>query len=302
MLSIIIPSRQSQFLQQTIDDLTSKAEGEIEIIVIFDGRWSDIPLKPSDKVVQIHQGTVHNNFGMRDAINTAVSISRGKYLMKIDEHCMVDQGYDVKLAKDCQDDWVVIPRRWRLDADNWTVIKDHRPPVDYMYVAYPYERPNDITCGLHGDKWDQRTRDRWEGHDIDETPTMQGSCYFTTRKHWDNVIGEMSTEKYGPFTQEAQEISMATWLSGGKVMVNKKTWYAHLHKGKKGKGYGFSNQQYVEHQASMERGRRYCIDYWTTTKDYKYDFEWFVNRFLPTPGWMPDWKDRIVIDRAKENR
>ena len=65
-----------------------------------------------------------------------------------------------------------------------------------------------------------------------------------------------SDEKYGPFTQEAQEISNATWLSGGRVMVNKKTWYAHYHKGHRGKGYGFSNEQYKKHGIASEKGVR----------------------------------------------
>lgn len=302
MLSVIIPSRSPEYLQKTVDDLLAKSRGEVEIIVIYDGIWVDPPLRDDLRVRIIHQGTQHNNRGMRAAINAGVALSKGKYIMKTDEHCMFDEGYDIKLAADCRDNWVVIPRRYRLDADNWSIIRDGRPPVDYMFIAYPYERPNDKTCGLHGDKWDDKTRERTNGYDIDDTPTMQGSCYFMTRRHWDKTIKEMDDKNYGTFTQEAQEISMPTWLTGGRVVVNKKTWYAHYHKGNNGKGYGFSNAQYKKHGEEMERGRRFCIDFWLYTKAYKYDWEWFINKFPDMPGWGTDWKERIVADRAKETR
>lgn len=111
----------------------------------------------------------------------------------------------------------------------------------------------------------------------------------------------MDTESYGPFTQEAQEIGNKAWLSGGRLVVNKKTWYAHLHKGKRGKNYGFSNAQYDKHQADMERGRLFCIEYWLNTKDYPRDFAWLVDKFAPVKGWGPNWKEDVIKARALEN-
>ena len=139
MLSIIIPSRNSDYLQKTIDDLLLKAEGEVEIIVVLDGYWPNPILNNNSKVQVVHHGTIHNSRGMRESINQGVALSKGEYIMKIDEHCMVGQGYDKILAADCEENWVVIPRRKRLDADNWKLIEDGRPPVDYMKIDYPYQ-------------------------------------------------------------------------------------------------------------------------------------------------------------------
>lgn len=299
MLSIIIPSRSSEYTQQTIDDLLSKAEGEIEIIVILDGYWPEPMIKNDSRVIILHSGTKHNNRGMRAAINMGMSIAKGKYVMKIDEHCMVDQGYDVKLIQDCENNWVIIPRRYRLDPDEWKIIEDRRPPIDYMHIDFPFQRPNDTTCGLHGAEWSKRAKDRKDIL-IDETPSMQGSCYFMHKSHWDKVIKRMEEEKYGPFTQEAQEIGFKTWFTGGKVMVNKKTWYAHMHKGKRGKNYQFSNTQYEVHQAKMEQGRIFCRDYWLDTKDYPLDWSYFMSLFPDMPGWGVDWKSDIAEARLLE--
>jgi hypothetical protein len=301
MLSVVIPSRSAQWLRKTVNDLLTKAEGEVEVIVVYDGRWPEPDELPLDdpRLVQIHHGEIHNNPGMRASINTGVLASRGEYLMIIDEQCAVDQGYDVKLQADCQDDWVVIPRRKRIDAETWTLIEDGRPDIDYMQVDYPYQRPYDKTCGLHGAEWK-----RPEQADvlIDDTPTMQGSCYFMSRKWWDKVVGPLDDVNYGPFTAEAQEVSFKTWFSGGRVVVNKKTWYAHWHKGKHGKGYGFSNEQYKKHLAGMEKGRRYVIDYWMNTQDYPHDFKWYINeKFAGSPGWE-NWEERIKQDAPKDFR
>jgi hypothetical protein len=117
-------------------------------------------------------------------------------------------------------------------------------------------------------------------------------------------MGPMSTEMYGPFTQEAQELGNKTWLGGGKVMVNKKTWYAHYHKGSRGKRYGFTNWQYKVHQDQMELGREFCVDYWLSNawKNRIHDFKWLVDRFSPVPTWPPDWEERIHKDKLLDYR
>src|SRR3990167_90611 len=257
-------------------------------------------LKDDKRVIIIHQGTIHDNSGMRAAINAGMSIAKGEYVMKLDEHCLLDEGWDVKLQADCEDDWVVIPRRYRLDAENWKIIEDGRAPVDYMYISYPYERPYDRRCGLYGGGIDkQRHIDRKDVL-VDDTMSMQGSCYFLKKSYWDKLLRPLDDVNYGKFNHEAQEISFKVQLSGGRVVVNKKTWYAHYHKGKNGKGYGFSREQYKKHEADKEKARRYALDYWLTTKDYKHDFKWLIEQFNP-PGWE-NWQERIKGDAKHDWR
>lgn len=303
MLSCIIPSRSDQYLQQTVDDLLAKAEGEVEVIVVADGIWPALADNP--KVTLVHHGQQHDNYGMRASINLGMRLARGEYVMKIDEQCAVGQGYDLKLVADCEDNWVVIPRRERLEPESWNLTRDNgdtRPPIDYMILDYPYQRPLDKTCGLHGaeiklpDKVDIL---------IDDVMTMQGSCYFMKKSYWEELFPNgLDDVNYGTFTQEAQEISNSVWLSGGRLVVNKKTWYAHWHKGSKGKGYGFSNAQYRKHLAGTERGRLYCIDYWCNDRHLVehptwHSFEWLISKFAP-PGWPENWQQQIKIDAAND--
>lgn len=298
MVSVIIPSRNAEFLQRTIDDLFAKAKGDIEVIVVLDGYWPNPPLINRDNLIIIHHGEVHANMGMRYSINAGVAVSKGSHIMKIDEHCIVDQDWDAKLLADCEDNWVVIPRRYRVDWAKWEVLKDGRPPVDYMFLAYPYERPYDRTCGLHGAEWKRPDR---KDILLDDTMSWQGSCYFMSRKHWD-WLGLLDQDNYGAFTHESQEIGNKTWLGGGRLVVNKKTWYAHYHKGSHGKSYGFSNHQYAIHMDGMEKGRLYCIDYWINNRWEKriHDFDWLIEKFWPIPTWPTNWKEQIEIDKLKD--
>lgn len=300
-VSVIIPSRSPQYLDKTMQDILAKAEGDVEIIVILDGIWPDPFPTPDRRIHYLHQGMQHENYGMRAAINAGVRMSTGEYLMKIDEHCMMDQGWDAKLKADCEPNWVVIPRRYRLEPEAWVLVEDGRPPIDYMYLANPFARPDDVEWGLHGSEWKARYHERKDIL-IDDTMSTQGSCYFMTRAHWDQTIVEMEEDGYGPFTQEAQEICNKTWFAGGRVVVNKKTWYAHWHKGKNGKGYGFSNQQYRVHQADKENGRRFCIDHWMNNRWEKRtrDFAWLVEHFWPIPTWTDDWQTKLVEFNAQK--
>jgi glycosyltransferase involved in cell wall biosynthesis len=287
-VSVVIPSRNERFLQKTIDDLFAKAQGEIEIIAVLDGYWPDPPLKDHKGLVPLHFGAQQ---GMRPGINAAMNIATGEWLMKLDGHCMVDEGFDVKLQADCDKDWVVIPRRYSLEPEAW-VINTARPTVDYHYLSYPYLNPDDVACGLHGNVWHKRAKQRSDPkYDIDDEMSSQGSCYFMHRSYWPK-IGPLDIEHYGTFAQEFQEVGNKCWLGGGQVKVNKKTWYAHLHKGKTyGTGYGFSNAQWKKFIADNKMAHDYTIDYWLNDRweGRVHDFKWLLRKFAPVPDWPEEW-------------
>jgi len=123
MLSIIIPSYKDPLLNKTVESLLENAKGDIEIICVLDGYW----MAPIDdpRVKVIHLG---KNRGMREAINAGVAISKGEYLMRTDEHCIFCEGYDLGLTANLQDNWIMTPRRYYLDAKKWEVMD--KDPVE----------------------------------------------------------------------------------------------------------------------------------------------------------------------------
>lgn len=217
MLSIVIPSYKDPLLFKTISSLLERAQGEIEIIPVLDGYWPNEGLISDERVRYVHLG---KNQGMRRAINAGVAASQGEFLMRTDEHCAFGKGYDVILTKSCKPNWIVTPRRYFLDPVAWKVMDI--PPVDVMKLKI-------VTAG--NAKKFSGVESAGDGRQpIQESMAMQGSCWVMQRSWWDKIIGELQNEGYGPHYQDSHEMVFKTWKAGGKLMVNKNTWYAHKHR------------------------------------------------------------------------
>lgn len=270
MLSIIVPSRNEKYLQNTIFDLLHKAKGDIEIIAVLDGYW----ITPAEFISDPRVNYIHfpSPRGMRNAINSGVAIAKGKYVMKIDAHCMVSEGFDKALIKDCGDDWVVVPRRYALDPEKWEIEDNPKYPIDYMY----------LDRDLHGRVWSTKNRDvMLEYKKIDDLMSSQGSCWFMRREYF-SFLELMDEDSYGEFAREFQEIGLKCWLSGGRVVVNKNAWYAHWHKPSSvGRGYRLKRSEIKKADDFMKN--------WMTNKNgwykQKYPLIWLIDKFAPVPTW-----------------
>jgi glycosyltransferase involved in cell wall biosynthesis len=282
-VSVIIPSCNELFLPQTVNDILTKATGEIEVIAVLDSYWP-VPILPDHpNLTIIHLG---RRSGMRAAINAGAAVAKGKYLMKCDAHCLFSQGFDEMLAADCADNWIVIPTRYSLDAENWCRRED-KEPISAMHYFWPWAHPDDL--GLHGRPWMQRARERKDIL-IDEDVTFQGSCWFCHAEHF-RRIGGLSEVGYETFMGEPQEIGFKTQLGPwrGAIMRNRRTFYSHLHKGKV---YG---RMYSMSQSERVRGNAYSFDFWINNRwtERVMDFEDLIERFWPHPGWPDDWREVI---------
>ncbi len=286
-LSVIIPNRNSIFTNKTIQDLLGKSVTDIEIIVNVDEKWPS-PVVNDKRITYIHPGTPR---GLRAGINAGVSLAKGKYIMKTDDHCMFGEKFDkILIDNHGEDNWVQIPRRYALDAENWKIEErtDNKYPIDYMYIDFP-RKGKAHDDGMHGVPWKRPDRDKYT---IDDTPSMQGSCYFMTKNHFDKSLGGLSEEGYGQFSQESQEIGFKTWLGGGKVVVNKRTWYAHLYKGNRyGRMYSVKNFNAYTRDASNWSASYWLNDQW---EGRVHDFAWFIDeKFAGMPKWPENWKEEI---------
>jgi len=285
-VSIIIPARHELYLNRTIEELFKQARGDIEIILVLDGYWPDEMPKDDPRLIIIHR----ERLGMRAAINAGVSIAKGKYLMKVDAHCAFAEGYDLSLQADCDVDWLVVPRRYSLNVETWAP-NPERPIVDYEYIHFP-EIDSTGYMGLHARAWKQRGIDRRDT-EIDENMSFQGSCWFMPRRYFMDLCFPLDEGNYGMFVGEPQEIGLKVWLSGGKNMSNKKTWYAHLWKGQ---GYRtlFLEQKGFKYTRvgnnDLKKGQAYSTNFWFLNQwqERKNDLAWLVERFWPVPSWPED--------------
>ncbi len=290
-VSILIPARNERFLVPTVRDLLAKASGDVEIVCVLDGGWSAEPL-PDDKRLKIlHRGTA---MGMRQAINAAAHIATGEFLLKADAHTLWAEGYDEVLKRDyLEDNWILIPRRYPLDPEKWAIEErtDRKYPIDYHSLSEPFGKYGDSVPGLHGTEW--RARREARAHIlIDDELASQGSAWFTSRAHW-NRIGPLDQSRFGTFWFENLEMSMKTWLTGGRQMVTKNTFYCHLYKGAR-YGRGYSTRDMGHENAVAFTSWFYMTDQPFPGKTRT--FRSLVEQFLP----MPTWGDvDAIFERAR---
>jgi hypothetical protein len=281
MLSVLIPNRNSPFTQRTIEDVLQNAGCDVEVIVNVDEKWPDI-LSKDQRVTYIHP---NSPIGLRQAINACAKLAKGEYIMKTDDHCAFGKDFGRILIENHQANWVQIPRRYALDAENWKIEErtDSKYPIDYMYIDFPRKGKEHVD-GMHGVPYKVNSI-----AEIDATPSMQGSCYFMTKDYFWKFLGGMREEGYGQFAQESQEIGFKTWLGGGQMMVNKLTWYAHLHKGNR---YG----RFYTFPSDTVEASSWSAKHWLNDKEPNmvHPFDWFINEKFPgMPSWPTDWKEQL---------
>jgi len=243
-LSCVIPSYKDPYMVNTVNDLLAHSElGDgLEIIVVLDGFWPEFKLVNDSKVRYVHLG---KNRGMRGAINAGVLASRGEYIMRADEHCMFAKGFDKVLTDDCEPNWIITARRYFLDPTKWERMKDRPVDCEKLVIQGGFK--------FSGQRWESRSREL-KHEKVIESMAMQGSMWLMPRKWWDKVIVELQTEGYGPLYQDSHEMVFKTWKHGGKLMIDKNTWFAHKHR-------SFSRtHNYGTKEATP--GWKYSLDVW----------------------------------------
>jgi hypothetical protein len=122
-LAVLIPARNEMFLARTIAEVLAHAEGDIQVLAGLDGAWAAPPIADDPRVVLLH---VSESVGQRAMTNQLCRLTSAKYVMKLDAHCALDQGFDRKLLADMRDDWTMAPMMRNLHAFDWVCPNGHR--------------------------------------------------------------------------------------------------------------------------------------------------------------------------------
>ena len=292
-LSILIPARNEMFLKNTVMDILENRTANTEVIVVLDGKYPVEPLEQRRKLNVIY---LPESIGQRAATNMAFRMARGKYVMKVDAHCAFDKGFDSILLEDIQDDWTIVPVMKNLHAFDWVCTNGHRR----------YQGPSGVCpeCGASEKRdilWRAKKSPNSTAYRFDknlkfaywsdykkkqtgnlvETMSLQGSCFMMTKdKYWELNICD---EEHGSWGQQGTEVALKTWLSGGKVIVDKKTWYAHMFR-TQGGDFGFP---YPLSGRAVKKARDYSKSLFIDGKwsKAKYTLDWLLDKFSPVPEW-----------------
>ena len=273
------------------------------MIVVLDGLW---PIDPIPDHPRVHLVYHPVSIGQRAAVNEAARISRARFLMKLDAHCAVDEGFDVKLIQpydsgELSMDTTTIPRMYNLHVFNrkcracGTVhyqgpMQGECPTckvLDQLEMEIVWTpRFNRVTDFARFDRrpqfqyWSGYKRRREARPDIADVMCHVGAGWMMPRaRYW--ALGGMD-EGHGSWGQMGIEVSCKSWLSGGRQVVNKRTWYSHLFRTQ----HGFSFP-YKMTEGAAERAREYSRRLWfdNTWSGQTRPLSWLIRKFHPVPEW-----------------
>jgi len=300
-LSIIIPARCEEFLSKTIEDILEHIEADTEVIATLDGEWSDPPIPQHERVNVIY---VPETIGQRAGQNIACRLARGKYVMKVDAHCAFDQGFDRKMIeffKKHGDDITAVPVMRNLHVFDWKCFNCGKK-------WYQDAKPENCDQCFRGDKirkkmlWQPRRGTRNASYcfnaeprfmyfkeyqnseaykktakdGYNETMSLQGSCFMCTREnYWKK---ELCDETMGNWGNQGIEVACKTWLSGGRVLVNHETWYAHLFRTKADFGFPWPVSGRDQQKVKANVKSLFWDNKWP---QMKYPISWLVEKFRP---------------------
>lgn len=308
-LSILIPARNEEFLGRTIQDILEHIEANTEIIVILDGYLPEVPLKADKRITVIYNPVA---VGQRAGTNQAAAIAKGKYVMKADAHLAFDQGFDRKMLeayKKLDDNVTMIPGMRNLHVFDWVCPVGHRRyqgqsgnceecgrPTTKDVVWIPKTSPFTFTFRfdktMHFQYWGELAKrpenirgalcnDGTYDTNLRETLSIQGSCFMLTKEKYFEL--DICSEKdFHSWGQQGVEVACKTWLSGGRVIANIDTWYAHMFRTKGGDfGFPYPNPQNKVNENREKSRELFQKNKWPLAIN---TFESLLEKFNP-----PDW-------------
>lgn len=307
-LSILIPARNEMFLVKTVEDVLAKKQGKTDVIVVLDGAWSDPGLNQHKDVTVVR---TPRPIGQRAATNLAARLSSADFVMKLDAHCSMDEGFDVKLmasAKELGPLVTQVPSQWNLHAFDWRCrncdfLKDQGPtpkcgcdkPDVYRDMVWARRRLSEawrfdshLKFGYFGGLKDRADAKDGKGPYL-ETMSCLGACWFLGHeRYWE--LGGMD-ENHGSWGQMGTELACKSWLSGGKLVTNRTTWFAHMFR-TQGGDFGFP---YPLSADDVNTAREYSQDTWRNNKwsGQVHSLKWLVEKFWPIPGWTQEELDAL---------
>lgn len=235
MITIIIPYKQPEpHLEKTIEEIGIKSKTKPELHVIED---------------------TGKGLNMGGVINRIVKETDSKYIMKLDAHCMVDEGFDQKLIDNSKPNRVQAPKRYKLDPERW---EKYGEPVEREQIIFE----GLLHKNIRGYRWDEPG----------DTMHIQCSCWFMERE-WFNKCGFLKTK----FGGEPTEIFWTTLKNGGETIINTNTWYAHWHKPKE-----------LCYPEDLMKSRAKSYDLWVNK--HRELFRNLIEKNMPIPGWSENWE------------
>lgn len=203
------------------------------------------------------------NIGQRAMMNKLAKQATGKYIAKCDAHCGFAQGFDKIMLEQMEDDITMTAMMAMLDVKDWRIIPK---PITSSYL------------------FDTELRFQYDAelHEGNETMALQGSFYLLTRKKYFEL--NVCDERLGSWGFQGVETALKTWMSGGRVICNKDTFYGHYFRNRiDGGEHRYTGEEAKKVQDKMKK------------MFPKKDIKWLIEKFNYPCNWRKDnFKEKIL--------
>jgi len=309
------------FLARTIQDIVENSSEETEVIAVLDGSWAEPAIPQHERVNIIY---LPESIGQRAATNIGVKLSKSKFVAKSDAHCAFAKDFDIRMFEAFEktgENVAMVPVMKNLWAFDWKC---------YHCGWKKYQGPTPTKCEQCGktDKirrkmlWIRKNNPRstsycfdsephfqyfedWkhrpqyikdkEEKGITETMSLQGSFFMVTReKYWEL---DLCDETFGSWGNQGLEVACKVWLSGGEVLVNHTTDYAHMFR-TQGSDFSFP---YPQSGKGVQQTKSKIKDLFWNNKWEKqiYPLSWLIEKFWPVKGWTEENLKKIKSMEVK---
>lgn len=190
MVSVLIADLFEEHLRETMDNMLATAAEPIEMLVRCDDAGD----------------------GMRACLNRMAADAQGKYLFKLDGHCLLTPGWDKRLKEVCADENDMAVCRIRELRET--------PQLEMTEKGFGFVtlKP-DLSIKAIGDF-------EPDDPDIAETCASIGCGWMIHKSRYHQLEG--CDESLGRYGNLGAEWALKIWLSGGRTLVPRDVLCGHL--------------------------------------------------------------------------
>lgn len=304
-ISILIPSRNEEWLERTIQDILENKNDETEIIVGLDGQWSPTGVPDHKDVTVVYYP---DSIGQRAMTDQLCELSDAKYIIKTDAHCAFDKDFDIKMLEAFEksgDNVVMAPIMRNLHVFDLVCENGHRryqgpsdpckecgKEVHKELVWNPKKSPQSKSYSFdfspHFQYFSEYTKREKFKKDLEETGltesmSLQGSFFMMTRENYYKL--DIDSKEWPSWGSQGVQLACSFWLSGGKVLINHNTWYAHLFRTQKDFGFPYAQSGKKVQQAKQYAKKLFFEERWDKAIR---PVSWLVERFWPVTYWKDE--------------
>jgi len=181
-LSVLVPAKNEPHLQATLDDIERHRELGTEVL------WMEDP-----------------GIGQRKCTTRLAEQASGDYIMKLDAHCSLSQGFDRALLSEMHGNTILAPILMPLDPITWS-INGKKQMAQFVFDSNLVMQHADGDAG--------------------NTMCLQGSCWIVSKENyfkWN--LGDETMPSWGG---QGTELGIKAFLNGGQCRTTRTAFYGHV--------------------------------------------------------------------------